>query len=148
MRYFISIIIILCGFILSVLLNMNGLLSYLDLHSFILVGLFPFLFVSTLIGFKKMKSAFLIFRNKKPEKDTLMQALHFFKTYGKATWITGLIALMIEAIGILTNLEDAAALGPNLAYALLCPFYSGLINMVIVMPYTVFIKKQKNVFYR
>ena len=142
MRFFISVIIILSGLVLFVLLDLNSIWLFLDLPSFILVGLFPFLFASTLIGFKKMKSAFSILRNNKPEKGTLMQALYFFDMYGKVTWITGLVFLIIGVIGLLANLEDTAALGANLALALICPLYSGLINLVIVIPYKITIKRK------
>jgi hypothetical protein len=40
------------------------------------------------------------------------------------------------------NLEDKMALGPNFALALISMTYSGIINVVIIIPLTVFIKKQ------
>jgi hypothetical protein len=124
-----------------VVLVWNSLLSILDIPCFIAAGILPFLFVSTVFGFRKMKSAFLISREKEPEKDSVMQALYFFRIYGKATWIAGLIALIIGVIGTLNNLEDKSVLGPNLAVALIPLLYSGIINMAIIMPFTVFAKE-------
>jgi chemotaxis protein MotA len=76
------------------------------------------------------------------EKEKLIKALNFFKIYGKVTWIAGYIAVLIGIIAMLVNLEDKTALGPNLALALISMLYSGLINVVIIIPFMVFIKRK------
>ena len=142
MRYLISLIIFFVGIIFMIFVGGGNPLTILDIPSLIAVGLFPFLFVSTLFGFKEMKLAFSISRKKEPEKGALLQALHFFKIYGKATWIAGIISVFIGIVGMLANLEDKSALGPNLALALISFLYSGIIHMVIIIPFTIFVKKK------
>jgi chemotaxis protein MotA len=105
-----------------------------------IVGIFPFLFVSVLFGFKEMGLAFSV--SMRTEKGKLLNAIIFFKTYGKITWIAGCIAVLIGVVAMLVNLEDKTTLGPNLALALISMLYSGIINVVIIIPFTVFIKKQ------
>jgi flagellar motor component MotA len=114
----------------------------LDVPSFIIVGIFPFLFVSILFGFREMIFAFSVPLKKDTEKDALIKALNFFKIYGKITWIAGFIAVLIGYIATLVALEDKTALGPNLAVGLISMLYSGIINVIIIIPFTVFIKKQ------
>ena len=45
-------------------------------------------------------------------------------------------------ITVLTALEDKSGLGPNLSMILITLLYSGIINIVMVIPFTVFIKRQ------
>jgi hypothetical protein len=115
---------------------------YVDIPSLIITGILPFLFVSILFGFKEMALSFLVALKKDAEKDKLIKALNFFRTYGKTTWIAGFIAVLIGVIAIMALLEDKKALGPNLALALISLLYSGIINVVIIIPFMVFIKKQ------
>jgi flagellar motor component MotA len=116
--------------------------AYLDIPSLIIVGIFLFIFVSVLFGFKEMGLAFSVSLKKEVEKEKLINALNFFKIYSRITWIAGYIAVLIGVVAILVNLEDKMALGPNFALALISMTYSGIINVVIIIPFTVFIKKQ------
>ena len=50
------------------------------------------------------------------------------------------ISVLSGVISILANLEDMASIGPNAALALLSLFYCGIINLVIILPFTLFIK--------
>lgn len=118
------------------------MLTYLDIPSLIIVGIFPFIFTSILFGFKETGSAFSAAIKKGTEKGKLINAVNFFRVYGKVTWIAGCIAVLIGVIAALANLEDKTALGPNLALALTSMLYSGIINAVIVIPFMTFIKKQ------
>jgi len=142
-RYLVSLIVFAAGSVSAVLLT--GAASgrpFLDLPSFIIVGVVPFLFVSVLFGFKEMSAAFSAPLQKEAEKGKLERSLAFFKTYAKATWLTGLVSVLIGIITMLVTLEDKASIGPMVALALLSLFYCGIINLVIIVPFTVFIKKQ------
>jgi flagellar motor component MotA len=136
------LIVFLAGIVLTIFTSGGGISIYLDIPSLIIVGVFPFLFVSILFGFKEMGLAFSVSIKKETERKKLVNALNFFKIYGKVTWIAGYIAVFIGVITMLANLEDKTALGPNLALALISMLYSGIINVVIIIPFTVFIKKQ------
>jgi flagellar motor component MotA len=135
-------VVFFAGIILTIFTSGGILWPYVDVPSLIIVGIFPFLFVSILFGFKEMVLAFSVSLKKETEKDKLMKSLNFFQIYSKTTWIAGFIAVLIGVVAILVNLEDKMALGPNLALALISMIYSGIINVVIIIPFTVFIKKQ------
>jgi flagellar motor component MotA len=144
-RYLVSLVVFLAGLVLTNFL-LNGdllfaVLRLIYLPSFIIAGLLPFLFVTLLFGFKEMSQAFSICFKKEPERDKLVQALHFFNNYGKTTWFAGLIGVIIGVISMMANLEDKSMLGPSLALALLSLFYSGIINVLIIIPFTVFLNK-------
>jgi len=142
-RYLVSLVILLGGLVLGLALTgMDSVLPLLDLPSFLIVGIFPFLFVSTLYGFKDMAHAFSVPFKKENTQDDLAKAFIFFQKYGKTTWLMGLISVIIGIIGILANLEDAASIGPNAALAIVSLLYSALFNVLLVLPFKLFIKKQ------
>jgi flagellar motor component MotA len=141
-RYLLSLIVFFAGIIWTILTSGGSVWTYLDIPSLIIVGIFPFLFASVLFGFKEMGLAFSVSIRKETEKEKLINALNFFKIYGRTTWIAGYIAALIGVIAILVYLEDKTALGPNMAVTLFSMLYSGIINIVIIIPFTVFIKKQ------
>ena len=115
---------------------------YGNILSFLTVGIFPLLFLGILFGFKEIRFSFSAALRKDIEKDKLIKAIDFFKIYGKTIWIVGFIAGLIVAITMLVALEDKSGLGPNLSMILITLLYSGIINIVIVIPFTVFIKRQ------
>jgi flagellar motor component MotA len=141
-QYLISLIVFLAGIVLTIFTAGGSIWNYLDIPSLVIVGIFPFLFTKVLFGFKETNSVFSISIKKEMEKEKLINALNFFKIYGKITWITGYIVMLIEVITILISLEDKTTLGRNLALAIISILYSGIINVVIIIPFTVFIKKQ------
>ena len=144
-RFMVSLAVCVLGIVLAILTGYPGAgPAFLDLASFILAGLVPFLFASALFGFKETGAAFSTPFKKEAEEDRLKRSLAFFKTYGKAAWLMGLISALTGVISILANLEDTAALGPNTALALLPLLYCGIINLVIILPFTTFIKKRLN----
>ena len=140
-RYLVSLLVCAIGVGCTIFITGGSALNYFDLPSFILVGLLPFLFVSVLFGFKNMVRAFSTSMKKEFEKDKLIQALYFFKMYAKTTWYAVLIALIIGVVGTLTQLDDLSQIGTYIALSLVSPLYCGVINMAIVIPFTIFIKK-------
>jgi flagellar motor component MotA len=138
----ISLVIFFAGIFWTIITSGGSVWIYLDIPSFIIVGIFPFIFASAIFGFKEMGLAFSVALRKETEKGKLINALNFFKIYGKITWIAGFIAVLISVVAMLVYLEDKTALGPNMAVALISMLYSGMINVVIIIPFTVFIKKQ------
>ena len=141
-RYVLSLLVFFAGFYVTFLISGDSILNLLWLPSFISVGIFPFLFVSVLFGFKNMASAFSSAVKKETEKEKLLKAVEFFNLYGKITWLAALIAVILGTIGVLANLEDRAMLGPNFALVLISLLYSGFINAVVILPFTFLLKKQ------
>jgi flagellar motor component MotA len=143
-RFLVSLLVFAVGSVSSILLTgtvKTGLI-FLDLPSFVIAVVVPFLFVSVLFGFMKMGEAFSTPLKKETDKVKLMQSLVFFKTYAKATWLAGLISVIIGIMTMLAYLDDANQIGPMVALALVSLLYCGIINLVIIVPFTTFIKKQ------
>ena len=141
-RYLLSLIMFLIGIISAILYSGGTIMSYIDIPSIIFIVIFPFIFVSIIFGFKEMSLAFSVSFKKDVENDKLKKALNIFKTYGKTTWITGFIAVLIGLVAILENVDDKMKLGPNLALALVSLLYCGIINVIIIIPFTILIKKK------
>jgi flagellar motor component MotA len=141
-RYLASLAVFLGGIVSTIFVSGSTLWYYIDIPSLIIVGILPFLFVSIIFGYREMVSAFSVLSRKETEREKLIKAYDFFKMYGKVTWIMGFIAVIVGVVAILANLEDKTALGPNLALALISMMYSGIINAVIVIPFSVIIKNQ------
>lgn len=142
-RYFIFLVLFFTGFVSAVLVGGGNILPYLDLPSFIVVGLFPFLFVSVLFGFREMKAAYATALQKEPEADRVSKALVFFNVYGSAIWVMGMVSVLIGLIGMLRNLEDPSAIGPNMALALLSIHYSGILYLLVVLPFVFILRKKR-----
>jgi flagellar motor component MotA len=129
--------------IFAVVLSGGGsITSFIDYASFVVIGIAPFLIASILLGFGNMVSAFSILSKKETERGKLVSALHFFKSYGRITWSVGIIMVIIGTIQVFRNLENASQLGPKMALALVSIFYAAIINIVIVIPSTIFVKEK------
>jgi hypothetical protein len=142
-RYLLSLLVFLAGFVFTVVLVGGSLLPYLDLPTFITVWLFPFLFVSVLFGFREMKAAYATVWQKEPDADRISKAQVFFNAFGTAIWIMGMISVLIGVIGMLQTLESRDAIGPNIALALLSIHYSGILYLTAVLPFTLLLKKKQ-----
>jgi len=141
-RYLISLVIFLGGIILAITLAGASVLAFADLPSFVLVGIFPFLFISTLYGFKEMAQAFSMPFRKESNQDNFAKAYTFFQKYGNTTWLTGIIGVIIGIIAMLANLDDKSQIGPSVALAIVSLLYSALINVLVVIPFLLLLKKQ------
>ena len=141
-RYLLSLAVFFAGVVLAIFLSGGAIWPYIDIPSLLIVGVVPFIFVSILFGFKNMASVFSVpFKNEATE-DKLKTALAFFRVYGKTVWLAGIISVLIGAVAILAFVEDKTRLGPNFAIVLISLLYSAIINLTVVLPYTVLIKKR------
>jgi flagellar motor component MotA len=143
-RYWFSFTVFFAGIIFTVFLAGDKLLTFVDVPGLLIIGIVPFLFVSILFGFKEMVLAFSIQSIEEPDKETLKKSFRFFETYGKITLISGVISVIIGIVSMLKNLDDKSAIGPNLALALISIFYCCIIYVIIIIPFTVFIKNKLN----
>ena len=142
-RYLFSLIVFFAGFVFTVFIGGSLIYTYIDIPTFLTVGLFPFLFVSVLFGFQEMKVAYTTALQKESDVDRISKSRGFFNVFGIAIWIMGMINVFISIIGMLRNLEDASALWPNLALALLSIQYSGTLYLITVLPFTLLLKKKQ-----
>jgi len=143
LRYWLSLIVSLAGFYLAMFFSGSQPFQYISIPSLIIVGLIPLVFVTVLFGYKNMVLAFSIPAKKETSKEELILGLHFFKTYGITIWVAGFISVLIAFLSIMENLGDKALLGPMLSLMTLSLLYSGILYMVIIIPFTVFINKKR-----
>jgi hypothetical protein len=142
-RYWLSFIVFLAGIVFTVLLEGGKVMTLIDVPSLLIVGIVPFLFVSILFGFREMASAFHIQSIREADKETLKKALRFFEMYGKITFLSGVISVIIGIIYMLVHL-DGNAFVPDLAGALISILYSCIIYVLIIIPRVIFIKNKLN----
>ena len=90
-----------------------------------------------------MKTAYRTALQKEPDTDRIYKSQGFFNIFGATIWIMGMVSVIIGIIGMLGNLEDQASIGPNMALALLSMFYSGLLYLTAVFPFTLLLKKKQ-----
>ena len=141
-RYWFSFVIFFAGVIFTVRAGGGNLLTLIEIPSLIITGIVPFLFVCILFGFKEMLLAFSIQSIKDIEKEPLKKALRFFEMYSKITFISGVISVIIGIVNMLSNLDDKAAIGPNLALALISILYTCIIYVVLIVPFIIYIKNK------
>ena len=141
-RFLVSLVVCIIGIFYSFFISSGSIPVFFDFPSIIIIGIFPFIYVCILFGFKDMVAAFSTALKKEEGKDKLILALTFFKKYEKIIWIMGFINTIICVIIALRNIDDIPAIGPNFSLALIPLLYCGIINLVIIIPFTLFIKKQ------
>jgi flagellar motor component MotA len=130
------------GFICGIFIVGGPISFYLNIYSLVIIGLFPLIFTGILFGVKETFSAFSVPFKKELENNKLLQALHFFEIYNKTIWIVGIIGINFVVIAMLRVLEDKSGMGPILDFVFNSLLYCGIINMVIIIPFTVLIKRK------
>ena len=141
-QYVISVLVFFNGIILTIYLSGIHFHTILNLSSFIIVGILPFLFVSIFYGFKDMATTFSIPFKKENTQGNLLKAYAFFQGYEKVIWITGFIYIIISAIDMFSHLEKTEHLIQIIGLELIPLLYCCIINVVIIIPLSLLIKKQ------
>jgi flagellar motor component MotA len=142
-RYLLSLLVFFAGFVLTFFMVGGSILIYLDITTFCIVGLLPFLFASLLFGLREMPAAFATALRKEPEADSIAKAQGFFNVFGSAIWIMGMINVIFRIIGMLASLESRDEIWAYLALALLSILYSGILYLTAVLPFTLLLKKKQ-----
>jgi chemotaxis protein MotA len=89
-----------------------------------------------------MKAVYRTALQKEPDVEYISKSKGFFNIFSTAIWIMGMVSVIIGFIGLLANLEDKESIGPNIALSLVSIFYSGLIYLAAVFPFTLMLKKK------
>ena len=152
LRYRFSLVVFM--FLTAVFIISSGisLLAFLDLRSFFIVGIVPFLFIWILNGHKETFSAigapFINLEEREQVdlldniKERLIKALHVLRAYDEAVWAASIIGFIICIVGMFRNLNDSTMVGPNLAIASITILYKCLTNVLVIIPYTLTINKK------
>ncbi|MDR0502573.1 MAG: hypothetical protein LBH16_04560 [Treponema sp.] len=146
-RYIISVVLFIAGISFSIIAtkgDTSSILSFINIPSFAIVGIIPFLFVSILFGIKNTGSIFLIPFKKETDKEKLIEAINYFKFLGKTIWLASFLLLLISVISLL-SVDDISAYRANFAMSLLSILYAIILNVLVIIPFFVFIKKQLKV---
>lgn len=137
--YLIALIVFLFGIFYGVCVGQDSFSSALyplyDLPSLFLILLItiPMFLSSGLSG--DLKRAFKVISSKKAAytKFELLKSLEAVKLIIKLLLSSGGFGIFIGILGILRNLKDVNVIGPNMAVAMLSPFYA-LFACFIFMP--------------
>jgi len=143
-RFFLSLLLTVVFLLYnSLILGLGSNLLYLvDISSILIMIVFPLIFMWIFNGWKSISSAFLIIVDKNKNKKDLLNAKAFFENYGKTIFSIAFTAFIVAFIAMMKNLEDKAALGPNMALAAITLAYSGIINMIVILPFKIFINRK------
>jgi flagellar motor component MotA len=134
-RIWLPVALVVIVFASTVYLCGGSVWIYFDLPSLILVPIAPFLFVTLSFGWKSVGAAFRAPLRAGADKRELAASASFFKSLGAAIWAFGALGSTIGVIAILANLTDKSKVGPNAAVALITMLYSGIFNVVLVLPF-------------
>ncbi|MFP3091452.1 hypothetical protein LQZ21_14125 [Treponema sp. TIM-1] len=141
-NYVLALVLALLGFAAAVLFCGGMFGVYIDLPNALLIIIFPLAYQWILFGKNFTGIAFTAPFKKEPSLGELSKSQVFFKSYRKLTWITALVVIIIAMIAMLMFLENRSALGPNMAIAFISTLYAGLIDILVIFPYTIILKKR------
>jgi hypothetical protein len=149
-KYILSTMIIILIFGLSIFLISDkiSIFQYIDIPSLLCVGILPLLFMYILFGPSNTKKIFSVPFIKDRSIDLLNESFLFFKMFNKTIWGSTLLILIVNAIQILVALSGFLSLTMDyrtvLAITLISPLYAILINLTVIIPYNIFIRRQLN----
>jgi hypothetical protein len=88
------------------------------------------------------KKAFVVVFENNPSKDSMQKAYDFFKNYGQTLWIMAITFIAIYTVICMKYLEDKSGLGPMFQIIINTIVYTGLLHLLIVLPYKAIIKNK------
>jgi hypothetical protein len=147
-KYILSMMIIGLSFVLTsfMITEKIFLLRYWDAPSLLSVGILPFFIMCVWFGFSNTKKIFSVPFAKDPPNDLLDEASLFFSMFNKIICVSALLSFIVNCIEILASLSGFSSLGMDyrtaLAISLISPLYAVLINLIVIIPYTIIIKRQ------
>ncbi|GHU90128.1 hypothetical protein FACS189476_09890 [Spirochaetia bacterium] len=140
--YVLSLILGVLLLLFTITISGSSPLGYFDLPGLLFVVVCPFIVMYVLHGHAAIKTAFSAPFKKNSSRETLLLANRYFKNHNKVTWLWAFAAALIGVIGILQNLNNKLAIGPNLAMAIMSIFYATVIHVFVIIPFTVLIDKK------
>jgi transcriptional regulator with XRE-family HTH domain len=142
-KLFISLGFALIVFVFtSFILGLDFYRWFLDYYAVLIVIISPLIFMGILYGFKNIRTAFSVISKNYDKKDLLCAKI-FFENYGKTVFLMAFTASVLSFIALL-KYQTREEFGPAIALIAISFLYAGIINLVIVIPYKIFIKKKIN----
>ncbi|GHT69767.1 hypothetical protein FACS1894110_19900 [Spirochaetia bacterium] len=141
-RYIFSLVCGMLSITFIILVAGQPLYMIWDFPSIIVANICPFVLMYILNGNNALKMAFCAPFKKENDKESLLNANEYFKTLNKLTWRFVIALFIIGIMGMLRNIEDKAAIGPNLSMALVIIVYAALENVLLIIPFEILINKK------
>jgi hypothetical protein len=146
-NYLLSVLSIGISTVLTISFAREGFttyLAYLDFNAVIITVIFPFIYQWALFGPSGLKTAFTAGFRKNVSMEELERSQLFFKSYTKIIWFSVLLPVIIGTVAMLkwVTPDDYTLMGPNFAMALMSFLYAVVINAVIILPYSVILKRR------
>ncbi len=127
-----ALLVFICGlWFIGIAGGSLSVMNFIDIPS--ALGLFLVVLPALIMsghGKDFSKGIKIIAKNKDASLNELKQASSAFSLMNKATFAAAFISISISVIAILRNLEDASALGPNLATAIISIFYAAIVYLI------------------
>jgi flagellar motor component MotA len=133
-RHFLSVACALAIVGLVLVFSGGRIGSYFDLPSVIMVIGVPLSLLRAGWGFREMGAAFRNALSDRAARVELEDAAHFFQTARRYLLGSGLLAILLGTIAMLSNLGDLSKLGPNVAVALISIFYAVALGLLLCLP--------------
>jgi hypothetical protein len=149
-KYILSTMIIILIFGLSFFLisETSSIFRYWDIPSFLCVGILPLLVMCVFFGPSTTRKIFSVPFAENHPIELLNESFLFFKMFNKIISGSTLLVIIVNAIEILSSLSGFSSLTMDyrtaLAVTLISPLYAILINLTVIIPYNIFIRRQLN----
>jgi hypothetical protein len=149
-RYFVGLVLTVIVFTFICLASGFGsdFALLFDVPSVLIVIIFPLIFQGIMNGWKNIGIAFSIISDKNVNKIVLLNAKVFFENYGKTIFSIAFITIILSFMAIMINRGNINVamlwISSNRPYITITSvlLYVGMINMLIIIPYKIIIKKK------
>lgn len=136
LRFFTNLLIVVAMLFLGIIFTGNSLALYADTASLILGIFIPYVVISCIFTIREQ------IRFKKEiftpvgtgDKLELAQALIYFKSFKRILIVSAVVWTIMGFIGMMANLDDPAALGPNFGVLMIVPFYVAIFMLIVLEP--------------
>jgi flagellar motor component MotA len=142
LKYLFAVLAMGISIVLTVLFSGGIITACLDLPSALITIILPLIYQWALFGPSMIKKAFTTGFKKSASMEDIKKSQLFFKSYAKILWFSVLLPVIIGTVMILKYLEDRTMLGPNMAMTLLSLLYATIIEVAVIIPYLVILKRR------
>jgi hypothetical protein len=140
LKWLYYVLIVIISIIVFVLFFGGRLDIFNDPFPLIIMLIIPLFFQSLLYG-KFFIKAFIVVFQKESKMEIWIKAYDFFKNYGFVLWSTAIILISISTAIVTKFLENKDGLGSWILFITNILIWSGIINMLIIIPYRKIIKE-------
>ena len=146
LRFILNLVVVLLFYSAVIILSANNMSLFISITSLIVAILIPYFIISFVFTpLEQIKFTKEIF---KPvgmgEKKELEKSIICFNFLKRILITSSIAAVIMGVVCIMASLEDRTSLGPNLAFALIVPFYVAIFTIIVVEPLRAAAEKNLN----